>query len=432
MSTTPKRSLLVDDEDFDFEFNRVLAHAVYRGSDTGEVLRLRSQIKPGDMNDWHDAFFALAQRAEASAGPPAKPDQISRNVSRTDRMFAASNYYRTADFFLHGDPDDPRIMSLWSKQTECFDEALKSLGNGTRHELKADGFTVPIIFFKTSLAEGKPRPVILIGNGYDGSMEEMLHINGFAALQRGYDVILYEGPGMPSVRRYQNLGWIPDWERVVTPVVDFALSQPDTDEKRVVLLGYSMGGNLAVRAAAFEHRLAAVLAVDGVFDLTSYLRLPPYLEKIRQEGSEEEFNGAFARFAFDSSTSTATRWGIQQGKSILLIPQHKSKNRHSLLISHNIGLWSFNIPTGSEFFRVNPLYSLAPVIDQVQCPVFVGDAEDDLFFKGQPSKLTSALGKRAHYRFFSSEEAAGLHCQVGAAQLLNSETFDWLENTLKL
>ena len=309
--------LLIEDHDFDFEFNRVLAHALYRGADTGEVLRLRSQIRPGNFDDWYDAFFALAQRVEASTGPPADPDQVSRNVSRADRMFAASNYYRTADFFLHGDTDDSRIMSLWSKQTECYNEALKSLGNGKRIDLKADGYTVPIIYLKASPTGDKPRPVIIIGNGYDGAMEEMLHINGFAALQRGYDVILYEGPGMPSVRRYQNLGFIPEWERVITPVVDFAVAQPETDKKKVVLFGYSMGGLLAVRAAAFEHRLAAMLAVDGVFDLTNYLRLPPHLEKVRLSGSEEDFNEAFAKSAYDPTTPTNIRWGIQQGMSSL-------------------------------------------------------------------------------------------------------------------
>ena len=308
-----KEPMLIEDHDFDFEFRRVLAHALYRGSDIGEVLRLRPQVKPGDFENWHDAFFQLAQRAEASAGPPASPDQISRNVSRTDRLFAASNYYRTADFFLHGKSDDPRIMSLWKKQTECYDEALKALGNGKRYELKADGFTVPIIYFKTDIVSRKPKPILIIGNGYDGAMEEMLHINGFAALQRGYNVILYEGPGMPAVRRYQNLGFIPDWERVVTPVVNFAVAQSDNDAHKIVICGYSMGGYMAVRAAAFEHRIAAVLAIDGIFDMTDMMRMPPHLEQVRKDSSEEEFNEQFAKRAFDRATPTAARWGFQQG-----------------------------------------------------------------------------------------------------------------------
>ena len=127
-------------------------------------------------------------------------------------MFAASNYDRSADFFLHGNPSNPRIMYLWTKQTECFNGALKALGNGERFDLKADEFTVPIIYLKASHTDRKPRPVILIANGYDGAMEEILHINGFAALQRGYNVILYEGPGMATVRRYQKLGFVFDWE----------------------------------------------------------------------------------------------------------------------------------------------------------------------------------------------------------------------------
>ena len=58
----------------------------------------------------------------------------------------------------------------------------------------------------------------------------------------------------------------PDWEAVVTPVVDFAVGIPEVDQKRMVLIGRSFGGYLAPRAAALEHRLAAVIADPGQFD----------------------------------------------------------------------------------------------------------------------------------------------------------------------
>ena len=45
------------------------------------------------------------------------------------------------------------------------------------------------------------------------------------------------------------------------------LDRPDVDADRVALLGASMGGLLAPRAAAFEHRLAACIAFDGVYDM---------------------------------------------------------------------------------------------------------------------------------------------------------------------
>jgi hypothetical protein len=65
--------------------------------------------------------------------------------------------------------------------------------------------------------------------------------------------------------------------------------------------------------------------------------------------------------------------------------------------------------------------------DQIQCPVLVCDAEDDRFFRGQPEQLAGALGGRATLRRLTSADAAGVHCHVGASDLLNQVVMDWLE-----
>ena len=57
-----------------------------------------------------------------------------------------------------------------------------------------------------------------------------------------------------------------DWEAVVTPVVDFALTLPGVDPQKIALMGVSMGGVLAPRAAAFEKRISALVANDGLYD----------------------------------------------------------------------------------------------------------------------------------------------------------------------
>jgi hypothetical protein len=59
------------------------------------------------------------------------------------------------------------------------------------------------------------RPTIILGNGYDGSQEDIFFALGVPALERGYNVITYEGAGQPSVRRNQSIGFIKDWNRVV-------------------------------------------------------------------------------------------------------------------------------------------------------------------------------------------------------------------------
>lgn len=53
----------------------------------------------------------------------------------------------------------------------------------------------------------------------------------------------YEGPGQPTGGREQDIGLIPDRERVVTPVVDYPLSEKisSIDPSRLALFGNSLG-----------------------------------------------------------------------------------------------------------------------------------------------------------------------------------------------
>jgi hypothetical protein len=133
-------------------------------------------------------------------------------------MFRAASYYRFADFFLHGDPSDPRIMSLWKEQTACFDLAISLLWiAGQRLTIPTNhGFSIPIIFYRPNPTH-KPGPTLLLGIGFDGSQEELLHIFSLTALKHSYNVLTYEGPGQHAVRRYQNKGFIVEWEHVITP-----------------------------------------------------------------------------------------------------------------------------------------------------------------------------------------------------------------------
>jgi dipeptidyl aminopeptidase/acylaminoacyl peptidase len=77
------------------------------------------------------------------------------------------------------------------------------------------------------------------------------------------NVISFDGAGQSAARHRDGLLFRPDWEHVISPVLDWTLERADVDGNRVALLGISMGGYFVARAAAFEHRLAACIAVDG-------------------------------------------------------------------------------------------------------------------------------------------------------------------------
>ncbi|KAK8144914.1 hypothetical protein G3M48_005132 [Beauveria asiatica] len=412
-STTPPsngpRNLMLQlstDESFHFEILRTLSLSVAEGADLGEVLVAAQQIKGSDFESYYRAFNGLAERVDEQG---RAIDGSKHPASFRAMRLKAASYFRAADFFLHGDWDDPRIDSLWDKQTRAFDDALPlmaSPGRRTTLESRDGKFKMPVILYST----GKPgrHPTILMCNGFDGSQEEMFHIFGRAALDRGYNVITYEGPGQPTVRREQNMGFIPDWERVVSPVVDYAVSLDEVDPNAIGSIGYSLGGYLASRAAAFEPRIAAVAAIDGVYDFggTFTGQLPPIAKQWLRDGNRQDFNDFFAQALADPGTPTGIRWAVQQGR------------------------WSFKADDFFDFATLVQRYTLEGVADKIRQPIFVGDAELDQFFPGQAQKLadaaTSSSNKVLHR--FEAANGAGEHCSVGAAVYQNQVLYDWFED----
>jgi alpha/beta hydrolase family protein len=87
-----------------------------------------------------------------------------------------------------------------------------------------------------------------------------------AAVERGYNILLFDGPGQGRCLIHDGLLIRPDWENVVRPVIDYALARPEVDPDRIVLAGWSFGGFLAPRAACFEDRMAALWADPGQWD----------------------------------------------------------------------------------------------------------------------------------------------------------------------
>jgi pimeloyl-ACP methyl ester carboxylesterase len=210
------------------------------------------------------------------------------------------------------------------------------------------------------------------------------------------------------VRINQKIGFIPDWERVVTPVVDYLFREKShlVDPDMLALLGNSFGGYLAARAAAFEPRLSAVLLVGGVWDFssTALSGLPESLVAVFDAGNYTDFDHEILSLRASGDLPTNVLWGLIQG------------------------LWTFKTQSPSELLMQVKQYRVKEFIDQIKIPVFVGDAEFESFFKGQPQLVKEALGDRATLHKFTG--VAGYHCQVGAGQELARVLFAWLNKTL--
>lgn len=399
---------LSTDSAFNFQYLIALGNALTGGSDIGPVLGAAKNIKAGDMVSYSHEFHKLANKTKAEA---EDPENAYDPTNVRDTWFSASHYFRRADFYLHGNWSNPLVESLWEEQTAAFDKALAALpapGKRVRIPATEGNFTIEAIWYSVPGSEGHKLPTLVIGNGFDAAQEDSYHYFVALALARGWNCITYEGPGQPTVRRDQNLGFIPKWETVVTPVVDYVLSNhsSDVDQDRLVLLGNSFGGYLAARAMAFEHRLSAAILIDGVWDFYDAVtgQISSQLKALYEAGNYTEFDHKIISLRQAGKLPTNAAWGLDQG------------------------LWSFNTHSPTDFFNQSKKYRLEDVVDKIKAPIFVGDAEFDNFCPGQPQKVKDALGDIATLHHFSG--VAGYHCQTAALQEMTRVIFAWLNKTL--
>jgi hypothetical protein len=399
--------LFQDDPEFWFEIERLFGAIEYGGAAFGEVMAIANKIKCGDYDSWYDAHSAFADRLAAEAA-----DQLrkGRKVSARDSYLRASNYYRSADFFLHAHPDDPRVKRAFEQSTACYKQAAALFTPPIEPvEIPYEGTTIPG-YFHPADASGAPRKTLILNSGFDGSPEE-LHWNGArAAVDRGFNVLVFDGPGQYSCVHRQGLHFRHDWEKVVTPVVDYALTRKDVDPKRIALHCESLGGYLAPRAAAFEHRLAACIADDGVYDFgaTVLSSFPPAeREKLRDELFAPSAPQLDAALAHAMETSSVARW------------------------TYTHGMYAFGVSTPRAFLAATQAFHLRDgVAEQIRCPTLVCEAEKDLFFQGQAQELFDHLTCPKTMIKFTDAEGAGAHCQMGACRLAYGRIYDWLDETL--
>ncbi len=226
------------------------------------------------------------------------------------------------------------------------------------------------------------------------------------ALDRGWNAVTFDGPGQNAALVRQGLPFRPDWEKVITPVVDHLLARPDVDPGKIALLGVSQAGYWVPRSVAFEHRIAAAVADPGVVDVSATMtrQVPHFLMKMIDAGEKEKFDqdmGLALRF------SAATR----------------------AMMAFRMRPYSTTSPY--EFFTAARQYALTDeVIGQVTCPVLVTDPQDEQFWPGQSRELYDKLPGQKALISFTEEEGADSHCEPAGNGLRGERIFDWLDQRI--
>lgn len=393
--------LVFEDASYSVELARAMGYSYSGGADVGECLSTARRIKDGDDQSWYNEWLATADRLYEFA---QKMEEEGSVVSAREAYFRASNYYRAAGFYMHSEANRPKSLESWRKSVESFSKAISSLTYIERiHIPYEDTTTLPGYFMKTE-SSGQTPPLLIVHTGFDGTAEELYFEVGFAAVKRGYNCLIFEGPGQGEVIREQNIPFRYDWGKVVTRVVDYAVTRPDVDENRIALMGFSLGGYLAPRAAAFEPRIKACVANGGVFDASEniFKSFPPELTELL-ETKPEEFNSEIEEAMEQDAT---VRWFF------------------------NNGMWTFGAESPAKVMLKLRGYTLKDVVKNIKCNMLVLDSEADMFYKGQAKHLYDELDCPKDYIMFTKSETAQAHCQMGAIAISNEVVFNWLDKML--
>jgi 2,6-dihydroxypseudooxynicotine hydrolase len=172
-----------------------------------------------------------------------------------EHLVRAAIYYHFAKFVFVQDLEQMRAAHM--KAVGCYKDALPLMRPAGEYvEIPFEGKKLK------GVLRGKG-PVVVMAPGLDSTKEE-IHAYEEPFLARGMAVLAIDGPGQGEAE--YDIPICGDYERAGSAVVDWIQKRSDLDRERIAIWGVSLGGYYAPRAAAYEKRFKACIALSGPFD----------------------------------------------------------------------------------------------------------------------------------------------------------------------
>ena len=219
-------------------------------------------------------------------------------------------------------------------------------------------------------------------------------------------MLAFDGPGQGSVILDQGIPFRPDWENVVSPVVDVAVARPEVDAERLVLIGWSFGGYTAPRAASGEHRLAACVADSGPYDLydTVIARMPGVLAHQLPDGNRLVLS-VLEKALESTMKKPSAGWALRRN------------------------LWVHGVEDPMAYVELAREYTMKGREHLVRCPTFVcRTAGDDISADAQ--KLADHLTCPTEFVEFGHDDDVTGHCEMTGRAVFHERLYRWLDGVL--
>lgn len=249
MSTMP-------DEKIKVAIQNWLPRFIAQGVEYNDFVRTTARIQAWDdwCREWcraGDEHLARAQEADGK----------QQRVTAGEAYIAAALCYHFGKFLFQDHPNE--YIAASRKSVDAYARGLRMLDpTAERIEIPFDGATTVGILRKPNVAQHSPLVIVL--PGLDSCKEEFFCWE-YTFLSRGMATFSLDGPGQGEGGHHLHIR--PDYETAISAALDVLARRADVDPKRIGVVGVSLGGYYAVRAAAYEPRVRAAVEIAGPFNL---------------------------------------------------------------------------------------------------------------------------------------------------------------------
>jgi fermentation-respiration switch protein FrsA (DUF1100 family) len=358
--------------------------ALMSGALLGELHRIGSRLSPaqtappnGDLDAWFAEWHGLAEQVETRGREVLA---LERVTTAADDLLRATHYYQWAEAFLA--PGDPRKVSTIERHLDCFRDAVALRTDGIEIvEVPYLDGSLPAYLVPSATDDGAA--VVLFG-GLDSCKEELITF-AVKLAARGITTLSVDGPGQAEALKLRGIRSRFDYEVPAGAALEYLASRQEIDAERIGLIGTSMGGYYAGRAAAFEPRFAACVLY----------------------GAQYDYRETWIR-----------RLNIQPGSPIAA-PQH-----------HLFDV--LGVETWEEALATLEAFTLRGVAGRISCPFLIVHGEHDRqILPEDAAALYEEVGSpQKELRIFTDEEGGSAHCQIDCPEPAQSYMADWLADRL--
>ena len=365
-----------------YMWSQATMRALASGGAIGEVAvvvaGLQDAARTYDYEVWYRAWHALADHLWQQGERELAADHPR---SARDSFLRASGYYQWATSFM--EHTDPRKGDGHRRSVDAFGKYAALSEPPIEHvEVPYEGASFPAWFVPGAGADAR-KPAVIYMPGLDSTKEQGLPF-AQALAARGISTLLPDGPGVGEGVLFRGLVNRYDYEVPGKADFDYLAGRHDVDPARIAAVGISMGGYRAPRFAAFEPRLAALVAWGAVWDWASVW---------------------------------ATRMANEHG---------------AVPVPHTHTMFVMGAKTLEEVSEKVANWQLAPVAHQIRCPLLVTHGEKDAQVPvEQAYALYDGAGSpQKELKIFTEEEGGAAHCQNDNRLLAYAYVSDWLEDVL--